>query len=309
MHKSNFKIAGLIIALSLSGLLAACSGGTSSTDGNVEIGGEDIEIPYIGAGSTARSLVLAQVLEDVGYNVTSTQVGATGPMFASTAENKDTLNTSGWFPATDKAYLDKYGDDLDIYDSDNVIDNASLSLAVPEYMDDVESINDLKDNKDLGKSVDWTIVGIDPRTGIMKNTEKGLDDNDLDKWDLKKGTELSMLSELQEAYKNQDPIIITGWQPHWIFNELDLKMLKDPDKIYGGNDDHINLVFNKDFQAAHPAAYKIATRMADDWNKEDENKLMKRIFVKEENAEKVAEDFVDDHTHRIDKWKQDVEKK
>ncbi|HLR59036.1 MAG TPA: glycine betaine ABC transporter substrate-binding protein [Pseudogracilibacillus sp.] len=309
MHKSKFKIIGLIIALSFSVLLVACSGETASNDSNIAIGGEDIEIPYSDAGSTVRSLVLAEVLEDIGYDVTSTQVGATGPMFASTAENKDTLNTSGWFPSTDKEYLDKYGDDIEVYESENFIDNATVSLAVPTYMEDVDSINDLKDNKDLGKSVDWEIIGIDPRTGIMKNTEKGLEDNDLDKWELKEGTELSMLSELQEKYEKQAPIIITGWQPHWIFNELDLKLLKDPDKIYGNNDDHINLVFNKGFQDEHPAAYKVATKMASDWTEEDEEKLMKQIFVKGESAEKVATDFVDDHTHRIDKWKQDIEEK
>ena len=44
-------------------------------------------------------------------------------------------------------------------------------------------------------------------------------------------------------------------------------MLKDPDKIYGKEDQHINLVFNKEFKANHPAAYTIATRMSDDWNK------------------------------------------
>ena len=46
-------------------------------------------------------------------------------------------------------------------------------------------------------------------------------------------------------------------------------MLKDPDNIYGNNNQHIDLVFNKDFKA-HPAAYTIATRMADDWSKSDE---------------------------------------
>src|SRR5699024_1178476 len=140
---------------------------------------------------------------------------------------------------------DKYEYEKEDNESENIIDNATDYLAVQTYMEDVDSINDLKDNKDLGKSVDWEIIGIDPRTGIMKNTEKGLEDNDLDKWELKEGTELSMLSELQEKYEKQAPIIITGWQPHWIFNELDLKLLKDPDKIYGNNDDHINLVFNK----------------------------------------------------------------
>lgn len=309
MLRKNVKLMGLITALAFVMILAACSEDHSSGDNGdeLELGGKDIEIPYAGAGSTARSLVLAKALEDVGYHVTSTQVGAAGPMFAMTAENKDTLNASGWFPSTDKKYLDKYGDDLEVYEEAKFIDKASLSLAVPEYMDDVDSIEDLKDNKDLGKSVNWTITGIDPRTGMMKNTKKGLENNDLDQWKLHKGSEAAMLSELQKKYKKQQPIIITGWKPHWIFSQMDLKMLDDPDKIYG-NDEHVNLVFNKDFKDEHPAAYKMATRMADDWTKDDEDKLMKRIFVKNKNAKKVADDFIDDHSNRVDDWEEGVEK-
>src|SRR5699024_2335499 len=140
----------------------------------------------------------------------------------------------------------------------------SLSLAVPEYMDDVDSIADLKDNDDLGDSVDWEITGVDPRTGIMKDTEKGIEDNNLDKWDLEDGDESSMLYKLEESYKKQETIIITAWKPHWVFDEMDLKMLDDPDKMYSGDDEHINLVFNKKFEKEHPAAHKIETRMAED---------------------------------------------
>ena len=34
-------------------------------------------------------------------------------------------------------------------------------------------------------------------------------------------------------------------EPSWFSKELDIKMLKDPEKIYGKDDEHINLVFNK----------------------------------------------------------------
>lgn len=305
MLRSNFKLLGLIASLAFVMVLAACSDDNSSGNGTVELGGQDIEIPYVGAGSTARSLVLAEVLEDVGYNVRTVQVEADGPMYASTAENSDTLHASGWFPSTHKVYLDKYGDNLEVYEDKNFIDKALLSLAVPEYMDDVDSIEDLKGNEEIGESVDWTIIGIDPRTGIMKNTEKGLEDNDLDDWKLQEGSEWTMISKLKEKYENEEPIIITGWESHWIFKEMDLKMLSDPDKIYGG-DDHINLVFNKDFKEEHPAAYKIATRMADDWSEDDENELMERIFLEGENEKEVVKDFIDNHSHRIDKWKKVV---
>lgn len=307
MLRSKLKLFGLIPALAFAVILGACSEDGKSS---VSLGGKDIEIPYADAGSTVRSLVLAEALEEVGYNVKLTQVESAGSMFASTAESKDTLHASGWFPSTHKEYLDKYGDNIEVYKKSNFIDNASLSLTVPEYMDDIDSIEDLKDNKELGDAVDWTITGIDPRNGIMKKTDKAIENNDygLGNWKLQKGSESAMISALQEKYKNEEPIIITGWKPNWIFKEMDLKMLNDPDKIYGADNEHINLVFNKAFKDKHPAAYKIATRMADDWSEDDENKLMKRIFVDGKNQKKVAEDFIDDHSNRVDKWKDGVEK-
>ena len=68
-------------------------------------------------------------------------------------------------------------------------------------------------------------------------------------------------------------------EPSRFSKELDVKMLKDPDNIYGNNNQHIDLVFNKDFKEAHPNAYTIATRMADDWSKSDEDKLAKKSLL------------------------------
>lgn len=309
MLRRNLKMFGLVPVLAVAAVLTACSGDTGNE--RIELGGKDIEIPYADAGSTVRSLVLAEVLEDVGYKVTLTKVESAGSLFASTSESKDSLNASGWFPSTHKEYLKKYGDKLEVYKKTNFIDNAAVSLAVPTYMDTIKSIADLKDNKELGESLQWTITGIDPRSGIMEITDEAIENNDygLKKWKLKEGSESAMIAELQENYKNEQPIIITGWTPHWIFKDMDLKMLEDPEEIYGSEDDHVNLVFNKDFKAEHPAAYEIATRISDDWKEDDEYNLMNRIFIKGDNKQKVAEDFVESNSNKVDKWKENIEKK
>lgn len=317
MYK-KFKFLGLTAALALAMTLAACGGddeaesdsGSSDGDGDsegLELGGKDIEIPYIAwAGSTSRSPVLAKALEEAGYNVQLTQVDA-GPMFTSTADDEDTLNASGWLPATHEDYLDKYGDDLEVYEDSNFIDTAPLSLAVPEYMD-VDSIEDLKDNDELNDELDGKITGIDPGAGIMESTEKALDNYDLDDWELQESSESAMISELQKRYDKEEPIIVTGWKPHWMFADMDLKMLDDPDEIYGGDGDQIQLVFNADFKDEHPAAYEIATRMADDWSEDDEDELMEPIFVEDEDEEEVAEDFIEEHSDRVDEWLEGVDK-
>lgn len=308
MLRRNLKIFGLVPVLAFALMLTACSGDTGTK--NLVLGGKDIEIPYDDAGSTVRSLVMAEVFKEVGYKVTLTQVESAGSLFASTSVNKDAVNVSGWFPTTHKDYLDKYGDNLEVYKKTNFIDEVSLSLAVPAYMDTVKSMKDLKDNKEFGDSVDRTITGIDPRSGIMEMTDKAIESNDygLGKWTLKEGSEQAMIAELTEKYKNEQPIIITGWTPHWIFDNMEMKMLDDPQGVYGNGEDHINLVFNKEFKSEHPAAYRIATRMAADWKQEDESLLMKLMFVKGGNKQKVAQDYIDRNSNKLDSWIENIEK-
>ena len=40
-----------------------------------------------------------------------------------------------------------------------------------------------------------------------------------------------MTSVLDKALKNKQPIVITGWVPHWMFTKYDLKILDDPKKF------------------------------------------------------------------------------
>ncbi|HLQ95598.1 MAG TPA: glycine betaine ABC transporter substrate-binding protein [Pseudogracilibacillus sp.] len=160
----------------------------------------------------------------------------------------------------------------------------------------------------VGESVDWEITGIDPGAGIMGSAEDAMEEYDLeDDWDLQESSESAMISTLQEKYENEEPIIFTGWKPHWIFADMDLKMLDDPKEVFGGDGDEINLVFNKDFEDAHPAAYDIATKWAEDWSEDDEDELMPPIFVDDEDEEQVAQDFIDDNQDRVDGWTEDAE--
>ena len=79
----------------------------------------------------------------------------------------------------------------------------------------------------------------------MKQTKSELDDGQLDKYSLKESSDQDQFKTIQKAYKQQKPIVFTAMEPSWFSKELDIKMLKDPEKIYGKDDEHINLVFNK----------------------------------------------------------------
>src|SRR5699024_12706018 len=110
-------------------------------------------------------------------------------------------------------------------------ESAPLGITVQSYVEDVNTMEDLKYNEEFGESVDWDIVGIDPGAGIMQNTEEALDEYSLDNWDLTTSSEAAMLTELQTAIENEEPIIVPLWKPHWAFGDMDLKMLEDSKEI------------------------------------------------------------------------------
>src|SRR5699024_7556874 len=213
-----------------------------SDDTALELGQTDLTMPYVAwAREEISTHLLAAILEEVGYNVKLLQVEA-GPMYTSVADGDSDFHTSAWLPATHKSYWEKYEDDL--VKVNEVLDKAPLALAVPSYMEDVNSIEDLQ-NEEVGESVDWEIVGIDSGAGIMENTEIAIEEYGLDDWTLVQSSEAAMLTALQEAIENEEPIIVPLWKPHWIFGVEDLKMLEDPKGIYGGEGDQIYTVARK----------------------------------------------------------------
>ena len=192
--------------------------------------------------------MIAEVLKKAGYDVTTTPVQASGPLYASVSQDSDSFHASGIFPSTDKSFYNKFKSQLTVYDKKNLVDNVKVGLAVPKYERNIDSISDLNSSKSFGKSVDWTIQGTDDRNGVMKQTKSELDDGQLDQYRLHKSSDQDQFKAIQKLINNKSLSSSRLWNQAGSPKELDIKMLKDPEKIYGKDDEHINLVFNKGFQ-------------------------------------------------------------
>lgn len=275
-----------------------------SGDTALELGETDLKMPYVAwAREEISTHLLAAILEDVGYNVELSQVEA-GPMFTSVADGDSDFHTSAWLPATHKEYWDKYGDDL--VKVNEVLDKAPLALTVPSYMEDVNSIEDLIGNEELGESVNWTIIGIDGGAGIMSSTEEALEEYEGfgDDWELTPSSEAAMLTELQEAIENEEPIVVPLWKPHWIFGVEDLKMLDDPKEIYGGEGDQIYTVARKGLEEDSPAAYRVLEQYDETYEMVEE--LMPLVHDEGQDVEDVVQDFLDDNPDLLERWTEGV---
>lgn len=105
----------------------------------------------------------------------------------------------------------------------------------------------------------------------MNATDQALKDYDLSKWTVTSGSSSAMTAALKKAYDKKDPIIITGWTPHWMFAKYDLKYLKDPKGSYGDAEE-IHTVTRKGFKDDHPGANKALSQFS--WTEDDMGEVM-----------------------------------
>ncbi|MFD1445134.1 glycine betaine ABC transporter substrate-binding protein [Oceanobacillus profundus] len=159
---------------------------------------------------------------------------------------------------------------------------------------------------DYSEEVDYTITGIEPGAGISVTTEKAIEEYDsLQGWNVELSSTGAMMTELRGAIENEEPIVITGWNPHWMFAEYpDMKYLEDPQGIYGG-EETLNSLARIGLEEEKPEAYKLIDQF--EWNVEDMEEIMYESEQTGKAVEEVAVQWVEDNEDRVAEWVEGVE--
>lgn len=129
----------------------------------------------------------------------------------------------------------------------------AYGIAVPDYMSDVKSL------KDLNRAGTDMIFGIEPKADFMPRiAKKVIPGYDLN-IKLVSSSTPAMLSELDRAYKEREPIVFLGWSPHWMNDKYDFRYLKDPKDAQGKYNDPAKLstIVRKDLKDDDPVAYEL----------------------------------------------------
>ena len=246
-------LAGLIALLITA--ITACSGQSSTFGGSSGGGsgssnqGGDVKTvnTSVIAGwddSIAAGYLWKELLEQRGYtvNVQELDIAST---YTGVANGQLDFYLDTWLPVTHEAYWKRYQNQLEVLSSWGTGKNM---LAVPNYVD-VNSIADLK-----GKSAEFggRIVGIEAGAGEMKAVrDQVMPAYGLTDLNLVEGSSPAMYAELDAAIKNNEPIVVTLWQPHWAFSRWPIKALEDPQGAFG-QPDEIQAIATKGFSAANP---------------------------------------------------------
>lgn len=241
----------------------------------------------------AHSHFAAEILRRVGYDVEISSV-SNAVMWAGVATGEVDFHVSAWLPATHTNEWNEYGDRVE--DLGAHFEGAALGLVVPTYLEDINSIQDLADNAEM---FDNTIVGIDPGAGMMQATENAIanDTYGLSGFELLEGSDATMMAALQDAIRNEQPIVVTGWDPHIKFARFDLKILDDPQEVFGAAET-INTIVRGDLAQDDPTLYEFLNTM----NWMELNDLINEIMVLVDEGgrhETAAAQVVDANFDRI----------
>lgn len=159
-----------------------------------------------------------------------------------------------------------------------------------------------EENSDAAKITE--IVGIEPGSGTMNIAQDTVDEYNLDV-ELTPSSEPAMVTELQNAIENEEPIVVTLWQPHWMFSEYDLKFLEDPKETLGASE-NIHTMVRQGLKDEQRSAYQLLDNFH--WEVEDMNEVMAK-FGQDEDVEprEAAEEWIKDNPDKVESWTEGIE--
>jgi glycine betaine/proline transport system substrate-binding protein len=263
------------------------------TDTETESNGEELTFSQINwSENIAVTNMWKAILEEEGYTVNLNVLEMGFTMEALSSGELD-ANLEIWLPVQDANYLEQYEDSVD-FSEETWFDNAQVGLVVPEYVDEVNSIEDLNEHKEM---FEGEIIGLDAGAGTMEVTEDAIQEYDLD-FVLQPSSEPAMLGEVDNSVSNEEPIVVPLWSPHWVFSSHDLKFLDDPENIFGGSE-KIHHATRQGFADDHPEV--------DEWLKNwkmDDQEIGELIDYAESAEDPLdgAKEWIDENQDLIDEW-------
>ena len=296
MFKFSWKKTSLIFVLVLSLFLAACgndgdNGAEEETNGN--LGETDLELVYVEWDTEVASThVIAHVLAEQGYNVETTPID-NAIMWEAVASGDADGMVAAWLPATHGDLYERYQEEMDHLGVN--LEGAKIGLVLPTYMEDVNTIADLNDFTD---EFGGSITAIEPGAGVVQAAERSLDDYELDGWSVDTSSSGAMATALRQAYNNEEPIVVTGWSPHWKFAEFDLKYLEDELNTFG-DAETIDTFVRFGLEQDSPIAYEILDNFY--WSSDDMEEVMLNIS-EGTTAEDAASEWVEANRDKVNEW-------
>lgn len=177
--------------------------------------------------------------------------------------------------------------------------SATLMLAACGGSGDENSSDEGADTSaGYGEQMNYQITGIEAGAGVFKATENAIEEYGLEGWEVQASSSGAMATALEEAYEKEEPIIVTGWSPHWKFAKYDLKYLEDPKGVYG-DEETINTMVREGLENDKPEAYQVLDNFY--WTPDDIESVMLKISEGKDPRD-AAKEWIDENEDKVAEW-------
>ncbi|TDW31117.1 glycine betaine ABC transporter substrate-binding protein [Cryobacterium psychrophilum] len=242
-----------LIAMGAAGLLAltGCAAEADSTVGDGNSDKKDIKIAVFNGWDegVASSELWKAILDEKGYNA-ELKYADVAPVFSGLSTGDYDFTLDVWAPNTHASYIEEYQDGITDLGAWN--DEAKLTIAVNEDAP-IDSLSELAANADKFNN---RIVGIEPGAGLTKAVnEEVIPGYGLEDMEFLTSSTAAMLTELTAATEAGENIVVTLWQPHWVYSALGIKNLEDPEGALG-DAEGLHAYGKSDFATDFPQAAK-----------------------------------------------------
>ncbi|PSL42576.1 glycine betaine/proline transport system substrate-binding protein [Salsuginibacillus halophilus] len=232
--------------------------------------------------------VAAIVVEEMGYDTAQTEADA-GNVYTGLSGGDLDVFMDGWFPVHDN-YIEQYEDTIE--KTALSYDDAEAGWVVPEYMDDIDSIEDIQGEED---SFGNEFYGIEEGASVTEVNDDVIEEYELDMTQVN-SSEGGMIAESMRLMESEEPVAFYGWRPHSKFYELDIKIIDDDRGFF--DDDEVHVVTNNELADQAPDVYEFLSN----WSMDIDEIESMIVEIEEEgrDAREVAEEWVEENRDEID---------
>ncbi|PWE00820.1 glycine betaine ABC transporter substrate-binding protein [Marinilabilia rubra] len=287
--KSNNPIVLLMIPAILMAFINACNFSQSTDEEEKRV----VKLNYTDwTESVAITMLASAVLQEkMGYKV-ELKLTDVESVYNELANRQADFFADAWLPYTHEKYFKKHQGSIDSIST--IFRNPQTGMVVPEYSS-LKSISDLK-------GTNLNIIGIDKGAGIMTSTREAIAHYGLSN-KLISGSDDQMTFQMVDSIRRRKEVVVTGWEPHWIFSRHEVRFLEDPDQIFPKGE-HIYAVGNKASIKEHPHATELFRRMQ--LTDQQFNSLIDQVKMATDPLNGIHQ-WMEKNQYIVNKWVKDLQ--
>jgi glycine betaine/proline transport system substrate-binding protein len=277
--------------------LAGCGGGSGSGDQDVSRQMDMVTVNWI----EGLALTYAQeaILEDSLDMKVDVREAPKGAAFKSVGSGDRDYFNEAWLPTTHKDAWNNIKDKTQKLGY--TYKGTSAGLVVPSYVD-IDSVTELPE---IREGLDGEINGIGAGASVNDQTRQILENNNIEGFRVVASSGPATWQALETAIDNKEPIVVTGWYPHWKWGSYDLKYLKGAQTgqtpVFGAPEDAFKIV-GDNFVEKFPKKAVCFLKHMEVNDKQIESLMGSFRNRGDMSKQEAAAQWIENHPEWVSKW-------